>query len=320
MSHKSSRKGRKMKYLLSVVAGLVAIFLLITGIGVMTGWSKTQGGEVDVVRNGGLFDNNAIRKVIQPNSNLTWTGLWSHDHKYTSASRNFKVSAENDSDSDEQIEVSTADGVHVGVDGTFYFSLNTDEKALKDFDNKFGTRTFPWGSGSKHAWEGDDGWKAMLRFTLNNVMKTIFREEVGKVKCEDLQPSCALAINPNARPGPADPNALADFTANIEKRFTDEARTVFGGDFFVKPTFALGTVKLPDNVKNAIDDAIAKRAQASGSQAELQKALIDAQTNEARQKGYNNCPTCAEIDKLHALPPGITTYAPGVPFAVTPGK
>ena len=32
-----------------------------------------------MVRNGGPFDNNKIRQVIQPASNLTWTGLWSSD-------------------------------------------------------------------------------------------------------------------------------------------------------------------------------------------------------------------------------------------------
>ena len=40
------------KYFLMAVAAVVAIFLLITGIGLITGFSKTQGGEVDVVRNG----------------------------------------------------------------------------------------------------------------------------------------------------------------------------------------------------------------------------------------------------------------------------
>jgi hypothetical protein len=53
------------------------------------------------------------------------------------------------------------------------------------------------------------------------------------------------------------------------------------------------------------------------SQAALQKAQIDAQANAARQSGYNSCSTCAQIDILKALPPGLTTYAPGSGFAVT---
>lgn len=311
---------RSVKKVIAVLAIVVFVLGIVPALGAVSGFSKTSGGEVDVVRNGGWFDDNSIRVVIQPNSGNVYTGLWSSDHKYPSSQRNFKVSGDGGGDSDEKINVSTADGVNVGVDGTFYFTLNTDENALKDFDNKFGTRTFPWGDSAKSAHEGDDGWKAMLRFTLSNVMQTIFREEVGKVKCQDLQPSCALAIDPNAKPGPADPNALANFTANVNKRFSEEVRSVFGGNYFINPTFAFGSVHLPPNVDQSINSAISKRAEVSGAQADLQKAQVEAQTNEAKQKGYNNCPTCAEIDKLHALPPGITTYAPGAQSAVPLGK
>jgi hypothetical protein len=79
-------------------------------------------------------------------------------------------------------------------------------------------------------------------------------------------------------------------------------------------------VKLPDNVQSSIERAIAKRADSSASQADLQKARIDAQTNEARQQGYNACPTCAQIDIMRELPRGLTTYAPGGAFAVGPSR
>jgi hypothetical protein len=65
---------------------------------------------VIVVRNGGPFDDNSIRQVIQPNSSLTSTGLFSTDHPYPSTQRNFKVSAAENADSNEVINVPTKDG------------------------------------------------------------------------------------------------------------------------------------------------------------------------------------------------------------------
>jgi hypothetical protein len=53
------------------------------------------------------------------------------------------------------------------------------------------------------------------------------------------------------------------------------------------------------------------------TQADKATAEIDAQTNATRQNGYNACPTCADIDRLKALPSGFTTYAPGARYAVT---
>ena len=49
----------------------------------------------------------------------------------------------------------------------------------------------------------------------------------------------------------------------------------------------------------------------TASQADLKKAEIEAQTNEARQKGYNNCHTCQQIDILKALPGKLTTLVLG---------
>ena len=48
----------------------------------------------------------------------------------------------------------------------------------------------------------------------------------------------------------------------------------------------------------------------------MAQARAEADANQARQNGYDKCPACAEIDKLKALPQGITVYAPGNPQAV----
>jgi hypothetical protein len=162
-------------------------------LGFATGWTKAAGGEAVVVGHGGFLDDNSFRQVIQPNSELTYTGLWSIDHPYPASQRYFKVSAAQNADSKEVINVPTKDGVLVGVEGTFYFRLSTDPAVLEDFDNTFGTRSFPSGGDSLHAWDGDEGWNAFLAATLGNLVQNALRQEIGNVTCADLVASYTLA-------------------------------------------------------------------------------------------------------------------------------
>ena len=70
-------------------------------------------------------------------------------------------------------------------------------------------------------------------------------------------------------------------------------------------------ITLPTSVQDAVDRAQAAFASVSEAQAKVAQARADAEANQARQDGYNKCPTCARIDELKALPSGITVYAPG---------
>ncbi len=304
-----------------ILASVLALLVLLPGlIGVVSGFSKADGGHVIVVRNGGMFDDNSIRQVIQPNSGLTYTGLWSSDHPYPSSQRNFKVSGSKDADSNEVINVPTKDGVLVGVEGTFYFTLNTDQKVLEDFDNKFGTRTYPAGGKALHAWEDDDGWNAFLSFTIGNLVQNALRQQIGDVTCSDLVASCSLAQNNATLVVPTNGKGnqtIAQVEQAVNKGFTDNVQAILGVPILVNVQFALSKISLPENVQAAINDAQAAFASVTKSQAGLQSAKIDAQTNATKQQGYNACSTCAVIDELKALPPGITTYAPGGGFAIT---
>jgi hypothetical protein len=290
--HPPQKQGRGLRVLASLVVVLVVVLGgLVPGIAFAAGFTKADGGHVVVVRNGGPFDDNSIRQVIQPNSSLTSTGLFSAEHPYPSTQRNFKVSGQEDADSNEVINVPTKDGVLVGVEGTFYFDVNfTDEDVMSAFDDKYGTRTYPGPDGQIAAWEGDEGWSAFLNFTLGNLVQNVLRQEIGNVECADLVASCSLAANSSAQAAAA---------------------------AVIHPRFVLSKIELPQNVQDAINQAQAAFAGVTESQAALQRAQIDAQANAARQSGYNSCPTCAQIDVLKALPDGLTTYAPGTGFTVT---
>ena len=203
---------RSTKVLVALVAAVVVLFVVVVpGFAFLTGFTKADGGHVVVVRNGGPFDDNSIRQVIQPNSSLTSTGLFSAEHPYPSTQRNFKVSGAKNADSNEVINVPTKDGVLVGVEGTFYFDVNfTDERAMRAFDDKYGTRTYPDpGGNATYAWGGDEGWSAFLEFTLGNLVQNVLRQEIGNVECADLVASCSLAANPAPRPRPSIPTRTA---------------------------------------------------------------------------------------------------------------
>ena len=303
--------------------GLIIVVGLVIGaasaLGFATGWSKAAGGEVIVVRNGGFLDDNSFRQVIQPNSELTYTGLWSIDHPYPASQRYFKVSAAQNADSNEVINVPTKDGVLVGVEGTFYFQLSTEPTILEDFDNKFGTRTFPGGDKSLHAWDGDEGWNAFLAATLGNLVQNVLRQEIGNVTCADLVASCTLAQNSTEVVVPTDGKGnqtIAQVQQAVNSGFAADVQNILGVPVLTNIQFALSKISLPDNVQQAINDAQGAFAGVTKAQAGLQQAAIDAQTNAKQQEGYNACPVCGQMDLLDHLPAGITTYAPGGAFAI----
>jgi regulator of protease activity HflC (stomatin/prohibitin superfamily) len=325
--HPTTRRGGGYRVLIGSLVGLlVLVGAVVPGIAWAAGFTKADGGHVVVIRNGGLFDDNSIRQVIQPNSSLTSTGLFSKEHPYPSTQRNFKVSGQEDADSNEVINVPTKDGVLVGVEGTFYFDVNfTDQAVMAAFDDKYGTRTYPGPDGLINAWDGDEGWSAFLNFTLGNLVQNVLRQEIGDVECADLVASCSLAANSSAQAAAAaviDPNANGNQTINgvqaaVNDAFSRDVNDVLGVEILVNPRFVLSKIQLPQNVQDAINQAQAAFAGVTESQAALQRAEIDAKADAARQAGYNSCPTCAQIDIMQALPEGLTTYAPGTGFTVS---
>ncbi len=78
-------------------------------------------------------------------------------------------------------------------------------------------------------------------------------------------------------------------------------------------------VTLPPQVQEAVNDAQAAFAAITKAQALVEQARAEAAANRQRQLGYRDCPACATIDQLKAIPPSVTTFAPGAGFAVTQG-
>ncbi len=300
----------------------IAIVLLIVAIptlsGFFGGFERTSGGEVAVIRNGGMLDNNKIRQVIDPGSGVTWTGWWSHAHKYPAQQRFYTITSNGNGDRAgvDVVTVPSSDGVNMGMEGTLYFSLNLDHATLRKFDDKFGTRKFTAADGqTRYAYDGDTGWSAFLDQIVRPVIDNDLRTQVNSFKCAELVSSCALVqngANQQASTKPQSNNAnIAKVQNAINTSLEQDLQQTLGAPFLTNLHFNLARVTLPESVQQAVDRAQAAFAAVSEAQAKVAQARAEAAANKARQDGYDKCHTCADIEKLKALPPGITTYAPG---------
>jgi SPFH domain / Band 7 family len=322
------------------VIGLVAIVLLVLLIGWISGFDKTSGGEIAIVRNGGMFDNHKVRQVISPASGLVYTGMWSDIHKYPAQQRFYTISAnpnEGDAGTVDVVHVPTSDGVFVGIEGTLYFTLNTDTAGcqgsnspnlqrrhpacvIAEFDNRFGTRTF----GGYHPYEGEAGWDNFLNQVIRPVIDNNLREQIGNFPCQELISSCALVQNQgnvrnvSAAQGKKNNANIIAIQNAINTSLRADLHSELGGEYLTGLRFILRGVTLPPQVQSAVDDAQAAFGAVSLSEAHVKQAALDAKANRIRQSGYRGCPACAKIDQLKAIPPTIRTFAPGGSFAVTP--
>ncbi|MFD0685447.1 SPFH domain-containing protein [Actinomadura fibrosa] len=310
-------------------AVIAAVLLVVVGwptlSALLGGYERTGGGEIAVVRNGGFFDDNRIRQVIDPGSGRTWVGLYSKVHKYPAQQRFYTITSDAGKGERSGVDVVTvpsSDGVNMGIEGTLYFTLNQDHAALRAFDDKYGTRKFRSADGKTYnAFDGDKGWSAFLDQIVRPVIDNDLRSQVNSFRCAELVSSCALVQNASAQQAAAvgrqqaqsNNGNIAKVQNAINTSLAADLDSTLGGKFVTNIHFNLVRVTLPEKVQDAVDRAQAAFAQVSEAQARVATAKAEAAANKARQDGYNKCPTCARIEELKALPQGITVYAPGNP-------
>ncbi len=312
------------------VAAILLLYGLGTGIAALGSFDRTSGGEVAVVRNGGPFDNHRIRGVIGPASTRTWVGFFSDVHKYPSQQRFYTITADagkGDRGGVDVVQVPSKDGVEMGIEGTLYFTLNTDHEVLRLFDDKFGTRTFRSvdGKGEYHPYDGGAGWSAFLDSIIRPVIGNDLREQINNFTCAELVSSCALVqigADPTATRGAAvvfssNNGNISKVQESINRSLAADLRETLGAEFLTGLRFNLVRITLPGQVQDAVNKAQAEFANVSAAQARVAQAKADAEANQQRQAGYSQCPACASIDQLKAIPSTVTVYAPGQPFAVT---
>jgi regulator of protease activity HflC (stomatin/prohibitin superfamily) len=320
--------------LAALLALAAIVFGVVPGIAALFSFSRTDGGHVAIVRNGGPLDDNTIRQYLPISSGLEYTGLWSSVHQYPAQARFYDlVPGGADAPGVNAFRTPTRDGVDVGLTARINFTLNTDEATLRKFDDAYGTREFKvTGSSSTLApWEGDEGFATFLDVIAKPVIEETVRQQVGNVDCAALQSSCALVQNGGNANVAADTTPNSQVLQSIQKAVNDAlAQNVnarLGGAYLSNIQVSITGVDLPQQIRDKILAAQAGFADASAAQARLNSARTDADANAERQRGYNACPTCGEIDKIRAqgdalakIPPGVQVYAPGGGAQITAGR
>ncbi|GIH24691.1 hypothetical protein Aph01nite_30010 [Acrocarpospora phusangensis] len=311
--------------LLAALTGLIALITYTTG------FTQTEAGVVTVIRDGGPLDDSGIRQVLNPATGPTWTGFWSSAHAYPAQQRIYTITSDPKRATTlgvDEVVVPSGDGVNVGVEGTLYFSLNLDHETLKAFDERYGTRTYIGEDDDMlYAWDGDEGWSAFFGQAVRPVIYNALRVQIGGLRCQELVPTCAF-LNGAATPEPDVGLAnLARVQSGVNASLEREIQAMLGGPYLTGFRFNLVRITLPTEVQQSISTAQGAQAGIREAEAEAERAKIDgqamvtsaeaeAEANRARQKGYEACPACVEIDKISALPDGITVYAPGNPEGV----
>lgn len=300
-----------------LVAGGV-ICGIIFGAGTITSMKSTSAGEVGVVRNGAPWSNKNVKEILQPGHAATYIGWWSNYHTYPATQSSYTITddpSEGDQPGVDVISVPSSDGVQMGIQGTLYFTLNTDPKVLTEFDDKFGTRSFTYGGKSANAYDGTEGWGIFMNAMIRPVINNAVREQVANERCADLVSSCALVQNngQNITPGtlPSGNNSITKVQDAINNTLATDINNTLGGNYLTGIRFTFNKVDLPANVQSAVNDAQAAYAEVSKTQAQIAIAKAQADANAAKQQGYTACPACAEQDILKALPPSVTVFAPG---------
>jgi regulator of protease activity HflC (stomatin/prohibitin superfamily) len=304
--------------------GLLVIILLLVALSSL---ARTGPNEVGVVYNGGPLDKKTQRQLIPPASGLTWTGWLSQDPRlYPSegSPRRYIITStpgRGDRVGVDDLRVPTADGIDVGLEAKISFTTGftgqSDDKLVKEFDARFGNRTYPvpGQTGRLHPWEGDEGFGAFLDTEFRPVLDNALRETIGRFRCDELVSSCALLSN---KGGALDQKSGAATNANlvavqkaIGDALNDDLSSNLGGSYFKNVQVVVSAVRLPDRVQTAVNDAQAQFAEVNKANADLQKARIRKKVNDALGASYRNCPACAEIDALKSIPANVTAISLG---------
>jgi hypothetical protein len=319
---------------------------------IAAGWTLTV-LDIGVVRAGSThvaiwdwFNGHNIVKVIPPGSGNEYTGLGSTVHAYPSASvqRQYTITSDpnaGDQPGNDYVQVPTQDGINVSLEGTFFFTTGFDgsqagERLVRDFDSRFGVRTFNVDATSAnqlYPWQGNTGWEAWLNTVVRPIINNDLRVEIGKYTCAQLVSSCSLVYNQSISAvksaGTTSNSTLAQIQSAINASLETDIQSTLGEDYFCARTptgqcsqqsgiqFRLAKVTLPGTIQNEINRAQAQYAAVGEAKAQLQQAHYQAAANAEKENGYRSCPACAAIDELKAIPSNVTTFAPGAGFAIT---
>jgi len=305
----------------------IGLLLVILALFALSSLARTGPNEVGVVYNGGPLDKKTQRQLIAPASGLTWTGWLSQDPRlYPSegSPRRYIITStpgRGDRVGVDDLRVPTADGIDVGLEAkisfTTAFTGQSDDALVKEFDARFGNRTYPvpGQTARLHPWEGDEGFGAFLDTEFRPVLDNALRETLTRFRCEQLVSSCALLSNRGGQLDAASGDKTNANLVEVQKAISTALNTDLAGNlganYFKNVQVVVSAVRLPERVQTAVNEAQAQFAEVNKANADLQKARIRKRVNDTLGRSYENCPACAEIDALKSIPSTVNAISLG---------
>ena len=299
---------------LAVAAGLLALIVLIVGVGTL---KSVEPGQICVVQEGGPLDGRGVKEVRQPSSGVKFIGTFNKQRCFPATERNYVLSAnprQSDSEAVDFFETPSKDAVQVRIEGQALFRLNTDERLVEQFYRRFGVRTF----NGLHPYDDNEGWVAFLNVQFRPVLENALREAIGQYNCVQLNNTCAYVQDANAAARGEVSNEdnvqnLAEVQAKIAETLQRDLNDTLGGQFFEGVRFRLVQVRFDPEVQQSIVRATAARADVATKRLEAQQKVETAigDRRVAEQKAaairstrgaYANNPAQARIDAIRALP------------------
>ena len=303
---------RTARRLATGILALIGLLLLIGISGLK--FVRQPLGYVGVVRNGGPLDDRKVRQILQPGEKLTFTGLFSqapHNYPSVRSLRTYTVTSDAARGSRpgvDVVSVPTSDGVQVGLEATVFmrFVGESDPEVLKRFDGSVGTRKFTLPSGKElYAWQGRDGFAAMLDSVFRPILDNALRREVGDFDCAQIVASCAL-VRPSKHAQLDSTSAIRAIEGRIDRTLSEDLMSTIGQPYFPYLRFRLVKVTLPEPVQKAIDEAQAEYANISRDKARVRQARYQARRTRMLGQSYDENPALATIDAVRAAPAGST--------------
>lgn len=308
-------------YVLLGVLSAVALVVLVVGFSFIAAFKSVAPSDVCVVQEGGPFDGRGVKEIRQPSEGLSNIGIYNHQRCFPATERNYIISADpsrGDRATVDQFSTPTRDAVQVRIEGQAIFRLTTDPAALTQFYKRFGVRTF----GSVHPYDGDAGWSAFLDVQFRPVLDNALREAIGQYRCVELNNTCAYVQDAGAATSGEAPSAgqtgqnLAEVQAKIAETLQKDLADTLGGRFLEGVQFRLVQVTFDPEIRKAVTDATAARAQVATrrlqAQQRVEAAIGDRRVAEQKSRAiratrgaYAGNPAQARIDAIRALPQNL---------------
>ena len=244
---------------------LVIVLLLVGVLASACGMEDTDPNQIGLIYSGGTFEDKEYKGLLKPGATAESVGIGSKVYKYRIDQRTYifdggweaqrQLPVHQRSVDAPTLACVSNDNIGLFFPAQFYFTLNRDEKVLKQFHEKLGFKTKAY---------TDDGWVAMLDQYVRPTAERAAETACLDHKWRDLYTS---------------EDARKEFARDVVTAFEQGLVDVVGGNYFCGPkyngdnecdkfTLQVGKPIPPEKITQALTDTEAAKERTIAQQEE----------------------------------------------------